>query len=147
VRYVDDFLLFAVDKPTLHRWKAQISAFLARRLRLVIHERESVVSPVTVGIPFLGFRVYPDHRRLHRRNGVAFARRLRAMARQYQRGQVEPPVVSARVRGWVAHAAHADTWGLRRSPLESVVFAQPAEPANVGAEGQHEGITRLHQDV
>jgi hypothetical protein len=83
----------------LHRWKAQIIAFLARRLRLILHERESVVTPVTVGIPFLGFRVYPDHRRLRHRNGVAFARRLRQMARQYRQGEIALPTVSARARG------------------------------------------------
>jgi Reverse transcriptase (RNA-dependent DNA polymerase) len=144
LRYVDDFLLFADDKPTLHRWKAAIVAFLARRLRLAPHARASVVTPVAVGIPFLGFRVYPDHRRLRRRNGIAFARRLRQMARQYRRGALALPTVSARVRGWVAHAAHADTCRLRRSLLESVVFSPPAD---VSAEGSHEGIARLRQDV
>lgn len=149
LRYVDDFLLFAEDKLTLHAWKAGIIAFLAQRLRLTLHEREAVVTPVTEGIPFLGFRVYPDHRRLRRRNGVAFARRLRQMAREYEQGKVDLPRVSARVQGWVAHASHADTWGLRRSLLESVTFSPPEETVNktVRAEGQHEGIARLHQDV
>jgi len=145
LRYVDDFLLFADDKPTLHRWKQEIIRFLAMRLRLMLHERESVVTPVTVGIPFLGFRVYPEHRRLRRRNGVAFARRLRQMAGSYRQGEIELPQVSARVRGWVAHVAHAETWGLRRSLLESVTFSPPDEA--VRAEGQHEGIARLYQDV
>jgi hypothetical protein len=124
---VDDFLLFAGDKPTLHRWKTAISAFLARRLRLVMHEDEAVVSPVDLGVTFLGYRVFPDHRRLRRRNGVMFGRRLRRMARRYHTGDLGIATVSARVRGWVAHAAHADTWGLRRSLLESTVFIPPAE--------------------
>lgn len=145
LRYVDDFLLFADDKPTLHRWKAQIINFLAQQLRLTLHVREAVVSPVTEGIPFLGFRLYPDHRRLRRRNGVAFARRLRQMACDYRRGAIALPKVSARVQGWVAHASHADTWGLRRSLLESVTFSPP--DGAMRAEGHYEGITRIHQDV
>ena len=79
LRYVDDFLLFADDKRQLWEWKDAIRERLAG-LRLTLHERESTVYPVTGGIPFLGFRVYPDHRRLKRRNGVAFARRLRRLA-------------------------------------------------------------------
>jgi len=30
-----------------------------------------------------------------------------------QAGQLDLPTFSARVRGWVAHVAHGDTWGLR----------------------------------
>lgn len=126
LRYVDDFLLFADDKGTLHRWKSEIVAFLARRLRLVIHEREGAVSPVVEGISFLGYRVFPDHRRLRRRNGVAFARRLKRMARRYHAGDLGIERVSACVRGWVAHAAHADTWRLRQSLLEATAFVPPA---------------------
>jgi RNA-directed DNA polymerase len=125
LRYVDDFLLFAEDKPTLHRCKAAISAFLATRPRLVLHERESVVSPVETGIPFLGFRVYPDHRLLRRRNWLAFARRLRDMADQYTAGELDASAVSARVRGWAAHASHGDTWGLRRSLFDATIFHAP----------------------
>ena len=36
--------------------------------------------PVSEGIPFLGFVVFPEHRRLKRRKGIAFARRLRLLA-------------------------------------------------------------------
>lgn len=115
VRYVDDFLLFADDKATLHHWKREIIAFLAAKLRLTLHERESTVFPVATGIPFLGFRVYPGHRRLRRRNGVAFARRLRGMRAAYQSGTLSSAEMTVRIRSWVAHVAHGDTWRLRQS--------------------------------
>jgi len=56
VRYVDDFLLFADDKTTLHRWRDQIITFL-QSLRLTIHEHRAQPKPVSQGIPFLGFTV------------------------------------------------------------------------------------------
>ncbi|HEY7832076.1 MAG TPA: hypothetical protein VIG30_00810, partial [Ktedonobacterales bacterium] len=124
VRYVDDFLLFAPDKPALHAWRRAVIAFLAT-LRLSLHEPEAAVSPVATGIPFLGFRVYPDHRRLRRRNGVAFARRFRALAAEVAAGTVPVERLSAAVRGWVAHAAHADTYRLRASLLRRVPLPVP----------------------
>jgi len=45
LRYCDDFLLFADDKPTLHRWRWEIEAFLAN-LRLKLHARKTTVYPV-----------------------------------------------------------------------------------------------------
>lgn len=113
LRYVDDFLLFADEKRSLWVWKDAIRDFLAG-LRLTIHERESTVYPVSTGVPFLGFRVYPDHRLLKRRNGVAFARRLRRWRHQIACGELTTTALSPRVQGWVAHAAHGNTWGLRR---------------------------------
>ncbi len=116
LRYVDDFLLFADDKRRLWTWKSAVGERLAD-LRLTLHERESTVYPVTTGIPFLGFRVYSDHRRLKRRNGVAFARRLRGWRRQVTAGKLTLADVTPRVQGWVAHAAHGNTWRLRRALL------------------------------
>jgi hypothetical protein len=117
---VDDFLLFADDKATLWAWREAIIERLAR-LRLTLHERQAQVCPVGEGIPFLGFRVYPDHRRLKSARGRTFRRRLQALAIRYRAGQLAPTCLTAVVQGWVAHAAHGDTWGLRRAVLSTVV--------------------------
>jgi RNA-directed DNA polymerase len=118
LRYVDDFLLFADDKRQLWVWKRAIRGFLAE-LRLALHERESTVYPVKGGIPFLGFRVYPTHRRLKRANGLAFARRLRRQYAALARGEMTYEELDRRVQGWVAHAAHGNTYRLRRSLLSA----------------------------
>jgi hypothetical protein len=52
-----------------------------------------------------------------RRNGVAFARRLRGYRRQVARGEMDLATFRERLGGWIAHAAHGDTWGLRRALL------------------------------
>lgn len=122
VRYVDDFLLFGDDKPRLWAFKAAIRDFLCS-LRLVLHERSSTVYPVMHGIPFLGFRLYSEHRLLRRRNGVNFQRRLQRYYRAYARGEMSRDDLKRRILGWIAHAASANTWGLRRS-----LFAQPLPP-------------------
>jgi len=116
LRYVDDFLLFADDKPTLWRWRKAILDFLPT-LRLTLHEGSSTVYPVRNGIPFLGWRIFPDHRRLLRRNGVAFQRRYRRLRRAYARGEVSAERVAQAVQGWIAHVQHGQTWGLRRALL------------------------------
>ncbi|MBI5568075.1 MAG: RNA-dependent DNA polymerase, partial [Chloroflexi bacterium] len=72
VRYVDDIVLFADDPAQLHDWHARSVEFLAR-LRLTVHQSQPQPRPVAEGLPFLGFVVYPDHRRLKRRK-VVYAR-------------------------------------------------------------------------
>jgi hypothetical protein len=125
LRYVDDFLLFAGDKADLQRWRLEIIGFLGG-LRLGLHEPQAAVFPVSTGIPFLGWRIYPDHRRLKRRNGVAFARRLAHLLAAYAAGEIDLGRLDAAINGWVAHASHGDTWGLRRALLERPVL--PPQP-------------------
>ena len=121
VRYVDDFLLFADDKRDLHRWKKSIIEFAAS-LRLKLHERESVVFPVTTGIPFLGWREYPDHRRLKQRNALPFNDGSNACCFHSLTAKIKWKDVDASVQSWVAHAAHGQTYGLRRALLGGVIL-------------------------
>jgi RNA-directed DNA polymerase len=128
VRYVDDFLLFADDKAQLWDWKQAIVEYLPR-LRLTLHPDSSTVYPVTNGIPFLGFVTYPTHRLLKRRNGVAFARRFRGQLADLAAGRIDYPDLHASVRGWLAHASHGDTYGLRRALLSSQPIPRRATSA------------------
>ena len=114
LRYVDDALLFADDKDTLWAWREPSVERIAR-LRLMIHEAQAHPRPVTEGIPFLGFVVFPTHRRLKRRKGIAYRRRFKRLLAAYAAGEIPLERVTASVQGWVNHVRFGDTWGLRRA--------------------------------
>jgi hypothetical protein len=80
---------------------------------------------VDEGIPFLGFIVFPQRRRLKRRKGVAFARRLRSLAGRYTGGQITLDRATASVRGWVNHVRYGNTIGLRKTLLHGVQMKPP----------------------
>ncbi|GIK58016.1 MAG: hypothetical protein BroJett015_36790 [Chloroflexota bacterium] len=119
-RYVDDMLLFAEDKQMLWRWQSAVIERLAS-LRLTIHPGAHP-RPTTEGIPFLGFVVYPTHRRLKRRKVVHFRRRLQEKLQVYRAGDCTAAEVGASIRGWLNHARYGDTWGLRRAVLRKAVL-------------------------
>jgi RNA-directed DNA polymerase len=121
VRFVDDLLLFGDNKAQLWGWKGAVVERLAG-LRLTIHEGRAQVRPVTEGIPFLGFVVYPHKRRLKSRNAVAYARRFRLLVGEYAAGRLSLERLTASTRGWANHARYGDTLGLRRDLLGSVVL-------------------------
>jgi hypothetical protein len=118
VRYVDDFLLFSNNKGELLEWRDLITKRLAE-FRLTLHVARAQARPVTEGIPFLGFHIFPDHRRLKRRKGIAFQRNYRRLLHRYAQGEISQTQVTASIQGWVNHVRYADTWGLRRSLLTS----------------------------
>lgn len=127
VRYVDDALLFGDNKREMGEWLDAVVVRLAT-MRLTIH-RGAHVRPVSEGIPALGFVVFPQRRRLKRRKGVFFQRRLARLVREQAAGQRQVSSVKTSICGWVNHMRYGNTIGLRRSLLGSVVF-RPAHGVN-----------------
>jgi retron-type reverse transcriptase len=125
IRYMDDFVLFGDDKGWLAEARERCRAFLAS-WRLRLHPDKSVISRVADGTRFLGFRVFPDHRRLPRTNVVRMRRRLRRMAAGYAAGDLSWVDVSRRIMSWMDHARHADTYRLCERLFAEVVFRRKA---------------------
>lgn len=115
LRYVDDFALFSDSKRELWRWKKAIVERLAI-LRLTIHDGAQVV-PTNIGVPWLGFIVFPTHRRLKARKVYNFSKRLRNRWQEFCAGEITFAEFDATVKGWVNHVKHGDTWGLRTQLL------------------------------
>jgi retron-type reverse transcriptase len=124
VRYVDDLLLFSNDRAELGDWREQIIQFLAG-LRLTAHENSAQARPTRTGVPFLGFQVFTDHRRLKRRKVVHARRRLMALSEKYKHGKVDEKNVHARVNSWISHASHGDTYRLRLAMFSKIRFVRP----------------------
>jgi hypothetical protein len=113
VRYVDDMLLFGDDPGQLHDLRDALIARCAAR-RLSLHEAQAHARPVSEGVSFLGFIVFPTHRRLKRRKGIHFLRKLRAKL-----ADGDNLGARASLSGWINHVRYGDTWGLRRAVLAS----------------------------
>ena len=145
LRYCDDFLLFADDKATLWAWRAAIVDRLAE-LRLTLHEERAQVYPVTAGIPWLGFRVFPDASPAERGAtsrpwpAPAAQRDAYRLARSRQ-GQMQQSLLA-----WIAHASHGDTYQLRAGAFSTPggLLSQESpsspdlRPAGLSAAGQRE---------
>jgi retron-type reverse transcriptase len=141
IRYVDDMPLFANNKKTLHQWRAAVIEYLAS-LRLTIHEECAQPRPCERGLPFLGFQLFADHRRLKRRNPVNARRRIKRLSEEYGQGDVELSQVKSSIQSWIAHAEHGDTWGLRGAILEDIYFSRQSS-----SESSHETIPDFYQNL
>jgi retron-type reverse transcriptase len=134
VRYVDDFLVFADDKRHLHAVKRLVEDFLAG-LRLQIHGNKSVVFPTAQGIRFLGYRVFPTHRRLVPENVRRFRRRMRRMQREFAAGRIGFDAIRPRIMSWIGHARHADTYRLRADLFHGMPFQRAAAGSSPARSG------------
>jgi retron-type reverse transcriptase len=124
-RYMDDFLVVHHDKAHLQRVRVQVEDFLEQRLRLRTN-RKTDVFPIGLvrgrALDFLGYRIWPTHRRLRKSSIARITRTLRRFQRQYAKGRVGLERIAQSVQSWVAHAMHADAFGLRSRLLSKFRF-------------------------
>ena len=121
LRYVDDFAIFGDDSKVLAEYRERCRKFLeSQRLRL--HANKCVISRTTQGTTFLGFRIFPTHRRLPSTNLVRMRARLRQMQAAFAAGKIELCDVRRRIVSWIGHAQHANTAQLRADMLGDVRF-------------------------
>ncbi len=97
VRYVDDFVLLADNPAQLRLWHSQIAEFLLTRLRLKLKD-EHRLAPLQAGVDFLGYVVYPHHRRVRRRVVQHCKAKLQAWQELHVRAVPAAAAVGPRVR-------------------------------------------------
>ncbi|MGM0578170.1 MAG: hypothetical protein ACQEXJ_20765 [Myxococcota bacterium] len=117
VRYMDDMLAFADDKPTLWRIAAEVRDVAREALGLRLKERATVVAPVTEGFPWLGFRVWPGLIRIQKEGRRRFGRKLGASIRRASREPSGKDDEVGRAASLCGHLQQADTTRLGRSML------------------------------
>ena len=126
---MDDFVVLHHDKTALHAIRTQIEAFLWDQLRLRTNAKTQVF-PVSAGrgrgLDFLGYHMWPTHRRLRKSSIRRIVRTLKKARRLYAAGEIELDQVRASVQSWVAHASRADAYGLRARLLSSFALQRSA---------------------
>jgi len=123
IRYVDDFVILGREKRRLQELIPQIESKLGE-IALELHPKKRTVFPVSEGCDFMGYRIWPERRRVRSANGYRFHRNLKRMAKEYRSGGINIEDVKASLLSWIGHAKHADTWGLRKAMFGSVSFSK-----------------------
>lgn len=121
VRYVDDFALFSDDRVGLESARERIEMYLAD-LRLCVHPVKSQIFRTSVGANFVGFRIFPETIRVRTENLKRARVRLRSMAKDYAEGNLDGEKLRSRLRSWIAHLEHGDTFKLRERVFGELVF-------------------------
>jgi retron-type reverse transcriptase len=124
LRYCNDFAIFHDNTG----WLAEARERARTRLegwRLRLHPNKAVIARTEDGTRWLGFRVFPDYRRLPRANVGGMRRRLRRLQAGYAAGKLSGVEVCRSLSGWLGHARQADTWRLCDRLFAEVRWERP----------------------
>ena len=121
VRYMDDFIILGADKSLLHKYKREISTFLNEHLKLQLNPKSDIY-PADQGIDFVGYRIWPGYRLIHKKCLVRATKRFKRLSYDYKRGLVDIAHVRASVMSWLGHCGHANVMNGKTRCLESLVL-------------------------
>jgi len=108
VRYMDDFILWHNDKDELKRRRDRIVAFCETELNLEL--KPTFINRSSLGMDFLGMRVYPDRVELNRNSKRRYASKVRGI----MAADLPEAVAQERLTSLTAFVAQADSTAWRR---------------------------------
>lgn len=130
IRYMDDFCIFHHDKDHLRHLRIDIERFLFEKLKLKTNAKTQIF-PVSIkngrALDFLGYQMWPTHRRVRKSSISRIHRKIRFMQKQYSKGRIPAKRIQASMQSWLAHVSHAQSFGLRKSILEKAVFCRKVD--------------------
>lgn len=117
VRYMDDVVCFAHSRSQAREVLASVAPFLQERLKLQLRD-SGILQRSELGLPFVGFRIYPGTIRLSRRRMARYRRARKHWELAYERGQVDALSLQAGYASALAITAHVDSTAWRRQELQ-----------------------------
>ncbi|WAK79542.1 reverse transcriptase [Clostridium phage Saumur] len=114
IRYMDDIIILHHDKKYLEEVKQNIAAFLGEKLNLQLNKK-TCIRPTSMGIEFVGFRVWSTHRKLRKKTAKKLKGRLRYMFHAYTIGEIDKETLDRSVSSYRGILKHFDSYGLRKS--------------------------------
>lgn len=114
IRYMDDIIILHDDKKYLEKVKQDIAVFLGKKLNLQLNKK-TCIRPTSMGIEFVGFRVWATHRKLRKKTAKKLKKRLQYMFHAYTIGEIDKDTLDRSVASYRGILKHFDSYGLRKS--------------------------------
>jgi hypothetical protein len=88
IRYADDFVILSRDKAYLQKTLVYIDEFLAKELKLHLHERKVSIKQWHKGVDFLGYVSFPYHSILRTKTKKRILKKMKRKGREMLSGTI-----------------------------------------------------------
>jgi len=112
VRYMDDLVLWHKDKGALKDAYRAIGEFAGDKLQ--IEFKPELLNRSALGLPFLGYRVFPQKLRLTHQSQQRFFRKFRILDEKYNTGEWDETTAQRHALPLFNFVKQADTFAMRQ---------------------------------
>lgn len=126
IRYMDDIIILHHDKKFLEKIKQDIAGFLETKLHLQLNNK-TCIRPTSMGIEFVGFRVWSTHIKLRKKTAKKMEKRLKYMFRAFTAGEIDRETLDRSIASYKGILQHFNSYGLRQS-LNELYLRETGKP-------------------
>lgn len=113
VRYMDDIIIVVPTKEEAQDARDKIIKFLDEKLDLKTNNKTKIF-PIEQGVNAYGFKIFTTHKLVRNSAKSAMKRRIKAMDRKIQSGEISEKYVQNCVSSWLGHARHSNSYNLSK---------------------------------
>lgn len=130
IRYMDDVIILHNNKKHLHKTLEDISDFLRDNLRLQLNNK-TAIRPITLGIEFVGYRMWNTHKKLKKQTAFKMKKRLKWLMKEYAKDRVSLDTIKASLFSYLGILQHCNTYRLKRKVLQNFKLVRGRNPPRV----------------
>jgi RNA-directed DNA polymerase len=127
VRYMDDIIVVLKTKEEAQQAKENITKFLNERLDLQTNSKTRIF-PIAQGVNAYGFKIFTTHKLVRDTSKAAMKRRIKAMDRKVQNGEMTEKEVQQSVNSWLGHARHSNSYNLSKKIFSKYNYIEIENP-------------------
>ena len=117
IRYMDDFILMHESKQYLHEVKEKIILFFIS-MKLTLHPKKANIFPVELGVDFLGYKIYDNHRLVRKSTVKRFLKNVKGKMKKYDYGDMDFNKLMESFNSWESYMDHGNSHNLKKSLYE-----------------------------
>ncbi len=114
IRYMDDFVILQESKQELHKIKEKIKLFFVS-IKLTLHPKKANIFPVTLGIDFLGYKIFNNHRLVRKSTVKRFLKTVQRKIKKYDLEIISFDKLMESFNSWEAYMSHGNSYQLKNS--------------------------------
>lgn len=111
VRCMDDIIILGNNKQQLRQWKDRIEVFLENELELQLNKK-TCIRPITQGIEFVGYRIWPDRVVVRKSTTLRIKRSLRGVRKKYRDYKITLAEATDTFTSYIGMLGHTDSKAL-----------------------------------
>ena len=123
VRYMDDIIIVVPTKEEAQDARDKIIKFLDEKLDLKTNNKTKIF-PIEQGVNAYGFKIFTTHKLVRNSTKSAMKRRIKAMDRKIQSGEISEKYVQNCVSSWLGHARHSNSYNLSKKIFNKYKYIQ-----------------------
>lgn len=121
IRYMDDIIILSDNKKYLHQVKEDIEIFLKEKLALDLNKK-TAIRPISCGTEFVGFRLWPTHRKLKKGTIKKIKGRVKRLQKAYGNGSIDFEKVNASMQSYFGVMKHFNSFNFKTKLLNNTTF-------------------------